>query len=637
VALVYYEQALTIFREIEDREGEGGTLNNIGTTYADLGEYKAALGYHEQALAIRREIGDRVGEGISLNNIGGIYESLGEYEAALATYEQALTVLESVRTTAGSEGGRASFIAQYADLYDRVVALYYTQNWKAEAFFTTERGRARAFLDALATGYVQLSDTAADLYAREVEAYAVRQTAQQALIQARAQWPDDTALLADLEAQLAQAEADYETAQAAIIAHSDQLTALVPGRSGVLELSQVQMHLDDETVLVAYWVLRDENRVLAFVITRDALNTVAVDVPYDDLVAAINDFRNFASLEATHPSSLVQLYDWLIAPLREYLVMPHLAIIPHDVLHYLPFAALTDGERFLVEDYVITYLPSASALPFIQENAGRAGGAPLILGNPTTGDYDAVASFATERDGLGPLPFAEWEAQAVAALYGAPAYVGAAATEGLVRQMAGESGLLHLAAHGKYNPVAPLNSLIALAPDDEHDGWLTVGEVYGLDLQQANLVVLSACESQLGDLSRGDELVGMTRAFIYAGTPTVIASLWTVEDQATAQLMEHFYTHLRAGMGKAAALRQAQLDIQAEYPNPYYWAAFVLSGDGGEVRADAVGGRFTPDARTSRWIWLGGGTALCASLGCFGGVGLLLIVVWATRKEKRRG
>jgi CHAT domain-containing protein len=281
----------------------------------------------------------------------------------------------------------------------------------------------------------------------------------------------------------------------------------------------------------------------------------------------------------------------LVAPLTEYLpsassgqgTTPHLAIVPHDVLHYLPFAALTDGQRYLMDDYVLTTLPSASVLPFIQENTGRALADPLVLGNPVTGDFDATASFATERDGLGSLPFAEKEAEAVAALYGVEPLLGQDAAEGAVRERGAGAGILHLAAHGHYNPVAPLSSLIALAPDDEYDGWLTVGEVYGLDLSSADLVVLSACQTNLGELSEGDELVGLTRAFIFAGTPSVVASLWSVEDEATALLMERFYTHLRDGMGKAEALRQAQLEVREEHPNPYYWAGFVLSGDPGEM------------------------------------------------------
>jgi len=133
---------------------------------------------------------------------------------------------------------------------------------------------------------------------------------------------------------------------------------------------------------------------------------------------------------------------------------------------------------------------------------------------------------------------------------------------------------------------------------------LEVHEVYGLDLTNAGLVVLSACETQLGELSAGDEVVGLTRAFFFAGTPSVVATLWSVDDEPTKTLMEHFYTHLRQGVGKAEALRQAQLDVREEYPHPYYWSAFVLSGDGGEMsemsgmpppsREDETGGGVCP-------------------------------------------
>jgi CHAT domain-containing protein len=411
------------------------------------------------------------------------------------------------------------------------------------------------------------------------------------LAKARAQQPPDDALIADLEAQLAEAETEHAAALDAIEARGDQLAALVPGRSTVLDLGQVQALLDEETTLVSYWVL--EEQPLAFIVAPDSLNTVALPISRTDLITQVNGLRNFPNTSVDHPASAVALYEALIAPLKPHLTTAHLAIIPHNVLHYLPFAALTDGDRYLVEDYTLSYLPNASVLqylspsPLVGETEG--GQTPLILGNPATGDYDAAA-IVTERDELGNLRFAEQEAEAIAALYETDALIREAATESVVRERAGASHILHLAAHGIYNSVAPLQSLIALVPDDDahadrtSDGWLTVGEVYGLDLANADLVVLSACQSHLGDLSAGDELVGLTRAFFYAGTPTVVASLWSVDDEATGLLMERFYTHIKEdGMGKAAALRQAQLDIRAnpDYAHPYYWAAFVLSGDEG--------------------------------------------------------
>jgi CHAT domain-containing protein len=137
--------------------------------------------------------------------------------------------------------------------------------------------------------------------------------------------------------------------------------------------------------------------------------------------------------------------------------------------------------------------------------------------------------------------------------------------------------------HAKYNSENPLFSTLYLAKDHQNDGYLEVHEIYGLDLtKNTNLVVLSACETQIGELSAGDEIVGLSRAFLLAGTPSVIASLWPVNDKATAFLMERFYTHLKDGQERGEALRQAQIEVQAVYPHPYYWAAFVLTGDEGK-------------------------------------------------------
>jgi CHAT domain-containing protein len=170
------------------------------------------------------------------------------------------------------------------------------------------------------------------------------------------------------------------------------------------------------------------------------------------------------------------------------------------------------------------------------------------------------------------------------------------AREQTLIERAGRAGIVHLAAHGRYNVTEPLESFIALAPDpdNQQDGHLTVREVTNtLRLGQADLIVLSACQSNMVEVSKGDEVVGLTWAFIFAGTPSVIATLWSVDDRATGLLMEQFYTHLRAGAGKAAALQKAQQATRKLYPHPYYWGAFVLTGDGGNV-AEKLGSEELP-------------------------------------------
>ncbi|MCL4298821.1 MAG: tetratricopeptide repeat protein [Anaerolineae bacterium] len=596
-ALDNYQQALVIVRETGNRVGEGTTLSNIGGIYAAQGRYAEALENLQRALIIVREVGDRAGEGTTLHNIGVVYAGQGWVAKALASYQQAIAVFETIRATAGSEAGRTGYIAQYISTYKAVVNLLYEQGEVEAAFFTTEQGRARAFLDSLATGQVQLTDSAAaELLAQEQELYVRRQALQENLVQAQAAQPPEPEIVAALKAHLAEVDAAYAAVLAAIAGRSDELADLVLGRSqNIFGVSQVQPLLDEQTTLISYFVLKD--KTLAFLISRDSFQTLVLEVSRAELDEQIRYFRDFANVDEVPPESLVTLYNWLINPLKPYLITPHLAIIPHNILHYLPFAALTDGQRYLIDDYTLTTLPSASSLSFIQQNARQTAKALtssptrlLVLGNPATGDFDTTASFSATRDQLGSLPYAEKEAKAIAELFGVKPLVGEDATETAVRKQASQANILHLAAHGKFNPITPLNSLIALAPDNPIseiedpqtvDGWLTVGEVYGLDLKKTDLVVLSACETNLGDLSEGDELVGLTRAFMFAGTPSVIASLWNVEDEATSLLMERFYTHLKDGIGKAEALRQAQLEVREKDPNPYYWAAFVLSGDGG--------------------------------------------------------
>jgi CHAT domain-containing protein len=186
----------------------------------------------------------------------------------------------------------------------------------------------------------------------------------------------------------------------------------------------------------------------------------------------------------------------------------------------------------------------------------------------------------------GSLPATENEAQAVAQLYGVKPLLRKQATESQLYAQAGKIDLLHLAAHGIYDPFNPLFTRLELAPDAQHDGHLEVHEVYGLNLAHANLVVLSACDTGQGSLSNGDEIVGLAQAFLYAGAPAIVTTLWPIDDGASAVLMASFYRHVRSNGSAAEALRAAQLEVltKEQWRSPYYWAAFGLSGDyqGGE-------------------------------------------------------
>jgi CHAT domain-containing protein len=262
----------------------------------------------------------------------------------------------------------------------------------------------------------------------------------------------------------------------------------------------------------------------------------------------------------------------LIGPLQKFIAHQKLIIVPHGVLHYVPFAALRDAAtgHYLIEDYTITYLPSASVLRFLRAKETAVTGTALVLGDPKT-------PLALDR-----LPGAELEATTVARRLGTTAHLGPDAVEGLLDGLEGKVDIVHLAAHGIYDPANPLFSRIALAADATHDGSLTVHEILSaVDLTGVNLVVLSACRSAAGARSGGDEVVGLTRALLYAGTPGVISTLWNIDDAASAELMDEFYRRFTEGASVAEALRQAQLStLHSEgHADPRYWAAFTLNGD----------------------------------------------------------
>ena len=351
----------------------------------------------------------------------------------------------------------------------------------------------------------------------------------------------------------------------------------------VPELKEIQAQLDSETTLVEYYTTQD--RAFAFVITKSSFKSIplpnASQANLDNRIAVFSNNRKPKKDEMDNSEAqlaLKELHQWLIAPVQAHLKTRKLVVVPHGILHTLPFAALTDGNRYLNEDYALSTLPSASILQFLKGKRKPNANTILALGEPEIAEP------------LKDLPFAKPEVEAIAGLYKTTPLLGKNATEQAIWQKSGNVGILHLAAHGEYNPSNPLFSTIYLAgnrqtaTDSHSDGRLEAREVYDLDLKATNLVVLSACETQKGKRSTGDEVVGFSRAFIYAGTPSIIATLWSVDDEASGLLMQKFYKHLKGGMEKAEALRQAQIEIRTDpkYRHPYYWAAFTLTGDDGK-------------------------------------------------------
>ena len=222
-----------------------------------------------------------------------------------------------------------------------------------------------------------------------------------------------------------------------------------------------------------------------------------------------------------------------------------------------------------MDKYSISVVPSSTVIQYVVKKRNKNLGRFLAFANPAT-DYM-------------PLDFAEIEVNNISALFSKrTVYFEREATEGRAKKLSNSSDIIHFACHGEFNDKQPMQSGLLLSRDSDNDGYLQVHEIFGLDLSNANLVVLSACETALSQIYSGDDLVGLSRGFIYAGTPCLLATLWKVDDRATSILMKVFYENWhKRDMNKTEALRKAQLALKSmpQYRHPYYWAPFIMIGD----------------------------------------------------------
>jgi CHAT domain-containing protein len=633
-AQTFLEQSIEHIEDIAGLQYQAMLTAEIGVLYLVLGEYEQARDSFEQVLALYKQIGDRDGEAFILGAMGETYNQERDMERALEYYQQSLAINEELRQRVALEELKISFAGMdtFVEIYQQTMLLLMRLDRPVDAFNMSERARARAFLDQIGNPRIDFRTGADTALIKQEQTLRAELTT----LRKNLQTEQNDQIADSIEERITEKQQEHRELLTNLKLEHPEYANLVS--VSPLELPGIQQLLDKDTTLLSYYIASEQT--FAFVLTRDTFHTVALDAGVEELTSLVRTLRSAPDVINTPPGEATTLYNTLIAPLKEHLSTPHLAIIPHSVLHYLPFAVLSpDGTRYLIDDYTLTLLPNATTLQYIQQNTSGKSDTALILGNPTT----PITRLAT-------LPGAEQEAQTIATLYDTQPLIGADATEEAVHTRATEAGVLHLAAHGEFYTTNPLYSTIALAPDDDgaYDGLLEVHEVYSLDLQQTDMVVLSACETRLPHMGKenvvsgGDEIVGLTRAFMYAGTPTVISTLWQVPDESSRMLMERFYTRYRSGMGKASALRQAQLDVRQQYPHFRHWAGFVLSGDGGEVAENASvedpAAEPTPVEATAATAPTSGGgsnsNGSCLSVGFILAVGLT--VTLATRQRRKQ-
>jgi CHAT domain-containing protein len=672
-----YRQAMLIATATDDKISQANAQQQLGALYARMNRFDEAVRHLQNALRLYRELDDRRGEMIALSNLGATYAQRGEKERAADYYEQAVNTAEAMRTALGGlTEGKLAFQEERAALYARYISVLLSLNRLEQAFAVAQKAKARALTDLLAAGRTNLAAYLSPEEREEERLLRYRlDRATQNLLAARADPNADPELVAQLREQAQEAERDWQAFMDRLYARYPVLTRQQGLRPATLE--QIAQSLPPDAALLEYLLLQPAGAtgpsyLLLFCLTNERgkprLSAHLTPLSETPLAERTESFvLTCAVPNGDYEKEARAMYRLLIAPVESLIAgKKRLILCPDSTLWDVPFGALLTGKQeFLLQRYELTYAPSATVAMMLRElrkspdrprptrellivanpqfgmltlasaNEDRpltAGSRPLTTGSRplttgsrpltsgarpltsgarplttgarplttgarplttgarplTTGARDITGEWLAEAGiRITPLPGTEREAESITKLFpDATLLTKADAQEATLKSLAAQYRYLHLATHGYFSDAAPLQSGVVLAEppaDANEDGILTARELMELPLS-AEMVVLSACESARGRARPGEGAIGMVWALTVSGIPTQILSQWKVSDESTAQLMTRYYQALKEGKSPSAALREAALAVKSNtrFAHPYYWAPFICVGFLGE-------------------------------------------------------
>ncbi|GAB1544636.1 CHAT domain-containing protein [Scytonema sp. NUACC21] len=625
-AIAHHQQSLTIAQEIDDRRGECLALGNLGIAYHDCGVVEQATEFFQQSLTIAEEIGDSDAKAGVLGNLGGAYYFLGDYEKAIAYSTQYLQIAQKIRDPWREERALLNLGNSYQVLGNYVEAISYFQKaLKISQEIGDKLGEGQA-LHNLGCYFLQSGDFAeaekilftginlweslrADLGSNDAQKVSIFET------QSKSYRLLQMALIAQNKIEIALEVAERGRTRAFVelltrklsATQNEQATNNPPTIEQIRQITRKQKSTIVEYSITYNSDFRLKNQdvswlsqILIWVIQPSGeIRFRSIDLKHlwqeqnTSLVNLVNSTREAmgvggrdamrTKIPKNSKQYLQQLYQLLIQPIVDLLPTDPTAqviFIPQSSLFLIPFPALQDESgEYLLKKHTILTAPSIQVLDLThkkrEEVKTAALNSVLILGNPKM--PSVPPSIGEPPQPLRNLPNAEEEAHAIASLFNSQPIIGTSATKAFVVQQMASSRIIHLATHGLLDEFRGLGSAIALAPSDKDNGLLTAEEILDLKLN-AELVILSACDTGRGRLT-GDGVIGLSRAFISAGVPSIIVSLWSVPDAPTAVLMKKFYENLVQHHNKAQALRQAMLETMDVAHHPRNWAAFTLVGE----------------------------------------------------------
>ncbi|MBN2008355.1 CHAT domain-containing protein [candidate division KSB1 bacterium] len=612
-----YNASLKIAQEINDPPQEAYVLIQLGRLMQDLHEYKNARIYLQHALQLGTKTRDLQILWEAQAGLGATYEKQGDNLQAITHYTNAIALYDSVRSNFDMESLATSFLDDKYEAYPSVIQLLAAQSNNEAAFSYAEKYKSKILMDIIAKAKLYIEPLLPDSI--------------------RAQFRAIQSQIDSIHTQIA----DTNPNQQQLLALDQKITTLELRKSALFEMikqnyseyynlttdqvltvRQIQERIKTPNQAIAEYIVGTE-KTSVFIIRNDsfyyhelalgrkALQTLLVNLSpvfQQNANSADQSTLNFLNAQlsnfAVRPAHA--LYHSIFAPIEAHLNgITDLVIIPDDVLFYLPFEMLitdTTGVEsnydfrhatFLLEKYVISYASAATLLDPRLQRQRESTKCLYAVGNPDflTTSQRAPDKIAPVSSDFSALPYSETEVKSIARVFRHAEnriHIGKNAEESRIKTEASDYRILHLATHFQVDHQNPLYSKLILSQDKKasDDGFLHTFEIFNLKLN-ADIAVLSACNSGLGQLSKGEGMIGVSRAFLYAGVPSTLVSLWNVEDEATSIIMTRFYAHIKSGMSKSQALQHAKRDYlaqaSAEQRDPFYWAPFILIGDNGPV------------------------------------------------------
>ena len=507
--------------------------------------------------------------------MGKVHAASGNSEDAYSCFRASRHALETLRNNVRGQELKLAFLKNRLEVYEVLVDACLERPSAAslqEAFGYIEEAKSRILIDQMLRPGTELGPDARNQKVRCIRDLRSELNWYYSLIELEQLKSEKCApeRVRRLEQQVRRRENDLVR-----LLQESSGDALQAGTAGFenVALENIRQSIAPDALIIEYFQSGD--RLLACLLGRDRLEIVpvtraaGVSSALHLLNFQISKFRLGTEYTAAFRDALIHsaqahlknLYDELVAPLRSNLDTSHLIIVPHGNLHYVPFHALFDGRKYLIDEHTISYSPSASIYCLCTKKRSHASGATLLMGVP---DKKAPL-IANEILSLSSI------------LPQAKSYLGAAATEEVLRSEGSASRIVHIATHGQFRQDNPLFSSIRLGTS-----YLSVYDLYQLRLP-AELITLSGCATGLNVVAAGDELIGLARGLFQAGAQSLLLSLWDVHDASTPNFMCSFYGHLQQGMERASALKQAMLEVRERSPHPYHWASFVLMGSYGPL------------------------------------------------------